>query len=96
MSSWLSSAWSWLKDEWNAFEAWVNTWMPGLKTLIVSALGAVSSGAAVMQQYISGLPLDKFMNATQIAVLTAVLFTLAFWFHGLGSRVDARAADVTT
>lgn len=81
--------WQAIKDTWNKFEAWVHSWMPGFKTLITTGLGAVASGAAVLQQYIGGLPLNTFMTATQVAILSAVLFTLAFWFKGMGDRVDA-------
>lgn len=93
--SFLSSLWLSLKSAWAKFEAWVASWMPGLKTHVVTGLGAISMGAASIQEYISGLPLSVFMNVTQVAVLTTVLFTLAFWFHGLGDRVDARANSNT-
>jgi len=75
---------SWLKNKWNSFEAWVASWMPGLKTKIVAGLGALGSFAGLAQQYVSGLPLDKFMTASQVLIVTSVLFTLAFWFRGLG------------
>ena len=90
MIKWFSDRWSratkWLKDKLNKFNDWMATWAPGAKTKIASGLGAVSMFAAMMQEYISGLPLDKFITGTQVAVLSAVLFTLAFWFRGLTSR----------
>lgn len=89
--SFLSSLWSGLKSTWAKFEAWVASWMPGFKTHLVSGLGAIGSGAGLLQEYISGLPLDHLMTASQILFLTGVLFTLAFWFHGLTERVESRA-----
>lgn len=79
---------TWLKDKWNAFETWVYSWMPGWKTHIVTGLGVVGSGAAVLQEYISGLPTTVFVSATQLSIASLVLFTLAFWFHNMGSRVS--------
>lgn len=89
--SFLSSLWSSVKSIWAKFEAWVASWMPGFKTHVVTGLGAVGTGAGILQSYVSGLPLDHFMTATQVAVAGAILFTLAFWFHGMTDRVDARA-----
>lgn len=77
---------SWLKGVWNKFEAWVASWIPGLKTELVTALGALGSFAAVLQEYVSGLPLSEFMTGTQIAIASGVLFTLAFWFRNIGAR----------
>lgn len=85
------TVWGWVTYAWGKFEEWVHMVAPGLKTLIASGLGAVSTFAATLQEYITGLPLDKFVSGTQIAILTTVLFTLAFWFHGMGDRVDARS-----
>ena len=79
----MSKIWSWIKDKWNKFETWVASWAPGLKTKLASAAGAVGSGALVVQSYITGLPLDKFITGTQIAIVTAILFTLSFWFRHL-------------
>lgn len=78
--------WSWLKAKWNSFEDWVASCMPGLKTKLVTGLGAVGSAAAMLQQYITGLPLDKLMTATQVTVVGIVLFTLAFWFRSLADK----------
>lgn len=77
---------TWIKNTWDKFEAWVASWMPGFKTYTITALGAVGSAAGVLQEYITGLPLSTFMNATQITIATAVLFSLAFWFRRLADR----------
>lgn len=76
----------WVKAKWNQFEAWVATWAPGVKTRMVAGLGTLGSVAALMQEYISGLPLDKFISATSITIIGMVLFTMAFWFRGLSNR----------
>lgn len=75
------------QSKWQRFEAWSYSWAPGFKTKIVTSLGALSSLAAMLQQYVSGLPLDQFISASKLALITAILFTLAFWFHGMGDRV---------
>lgn len=89
--SFLSSLWSTIKSTWAKFEAWVASWMPGFKTHVVAGLGAIGSFAGILQEYVSGLPLSSFMTGTEVLFLTGALFTLAFWFHGLTDRVEARA-----
>lgn len=77
---------TWLKNAWNSFEAWVASWIPGLKTDIVTGLGALGSVAALGQEYLTGLPNSTFMTGTQMAIASTVLFTLAFWLRGIGDR----------
>jgi hypothetical protein len=84
----MSSIWTSIKNTWNWFEGEVAKIMPGLKTYLVTFLGALGSFAAVMQEYISGLPLSEFMTGTQVAIATTVLFTMAFWFHNLSDRTN--------
>lgn len=79
----LSSLWEQTKLTWTRFNLWMASLMPGLKTKLVTGLGAIGSAAAMLQGYITGLPLDKLLSATQLLVLAFVLFTLAFWFRGL-------------
>lgn len=86
MLSFLSSLWSSVKSIWAKFEAWVASWMPGFKTYIVTGLGSIGSIAALLQEYVTGLPLSMFMTGTQVAIATTVLFTLAFWFHNMSNR----------
>lgn len=87
---WLKNTISWINDKWISFEAWMASWAPGAKTRLVTGLGALGSVAGYAQQYITGLPVTKFVTAEQITIATAVLFTLAFWFRGLGDRVEER------
>lgn len=56
---------------------------PGLKTKIVTGLGAVGSLAALLSEYVAGIPLAQFIGATEALLVTAVLFTLAFWFRSM-------------
>lgn len=91
MFTWIKTAWSWIKGLWAKFEAWVASWAPGLKTKLISALGMLGSTAGVLQEYITGIPMDRFVSGTTVAITAAVLFTLAFWLRGLGDRVTARA-----
>lgn len=81
---------SFLFNLWSKFEAWVASWMPGLKTFVVTGIGAIGSLAATLQEYVTGLPLSEFMTGTQIAIGTTILFTLAFWFRHL-SDVNANS-----
>lgn len=80
---------TWLTNAWAGFEAWVYSWMPGWKHFIVTGLGFIGSTAAVLQTYVTGLPLDKLMTATQVAVATIVISLLALWFGNMGNRVNA-------
>lgn len=57
--------------------------LPGLKTKITVGLGSLGSIAAVLQQYMGGLPLDRIATPTQILIITTILFSLAFWFKDL-------------
>ena len=82
----------WIKDKWAKFEAWVAGWAPGFKTRLVTGLGSLGTLAGFMQEYISGVPLDKFITGTQIAIVTCVLFTLSFWLRNIGKRVEDRNA----
>jgi len=79
---------SFAKWSWNEFNDWCATIAPGVKTKTVTALGALGSGAYALQQYVSGLPPTTFVTAEKLSIITAVLFTLAFWFRGLGERTE--------
>lgn len=68
------------------FDCWVYSWLPGLKTKILTITSAVGLFAASIQDYISKLPLDQLISAKTLAIITAVVFTLAFWFHGMKDR----------
>jgi hypothetical protein len=90
IKEWAVKAWEfikkpfvWLKKQWDKLEAWLTKKAPGVKTFLVTALGAVGSWAASMQEYLSGVPLDKLVKAEQALIVTAVLFTLAFWTRRL-------------
>jgi len=78
--------WTWLKDKWNRFHNWCASWAPGFKTFLVTALGALGSFGASAQEYLTGVPLDKFVTAQEALIITTVLFTLAFWFRSLSNR----------
>ena len=60
--------------------------LPGLKTRITTALGAIGSGSAVLLEYVKGAPLDQLISAKQLAVLGFVLFSLAYWFRSLSNN----------
>lgn len=81
-----NKAWAWIKDKWNQFNNWLAFKMPGLKTKIIMAVGAVGSFAGVLQDYLTGLPLSTFLTATHIAIITGVLFTLGFWARMMTDR----------
>lgn len=87
----LKKLWAGVKSAYGKFEDWVHSWMPGWKTFIVSAFGTIGSTAAVCQQYITQLPLDKFITANEVAAATLIISLLALWFHGMGERVEDRS-----
>ena len=78
----------WLKDKWTSFEAWTASWFPGLKTKITVALGFLGNTAYVLKDYLSGLPIGEYINTTNLLIANMVLFTLAYWFRGLGERTE--------
>jgi len=84
----MSKAWAWLKEKWNKFDAWVASWAPGVKTKIVAALGALGNAAYTVQQFVIGIPANDIVNARNLVILNLILFTLAFWFRGMGERHD--------
>lgn len=85
-----------IQEYWGKFEDWVHGWAPGFKTRITTGLGALSSIAASVQGYFSGLPLSEYISAHTLAITSAVLFSLSYWFRGMGDRVEAREEEVKT
>ena len=79
---------SYLRTKWNSFETWVASWLPGLKTKITVGLGFLGNTAYVLKDYLSGLPIGEYVNTTNLLIANMVLFTLAFWFRGLGERTE--------
>lgn len=73
----------WVYNQWLKFNAWVASITPGIKTKLVTFLGSIGSLAGAMQEYITGVPLSQFVTAEHAVMITAGLFTLAFWFKGL-------------
>jgi len=80
-----------LQQLYGNFEDWVHSWWPGAKTRITAALGSIGMAAAALQGYVTGLPTVKYISAETLSLLGAGLFTLSYWFSGMGQRVDARA-----
>lgn len=80
---------NYLKDKWNKFECWVHTWFPGIKTKAVLLMGTVGQGAALLQEFFSGLPTADFISTKTLSLISLALFVLAFWFKNMGERVDA-------
>ncbi len=87
---WLKTIVTSIETAWTTFESWVARVTPGIKTKLATGLGALGSVGAMGQQYITQMPLTKFITAEQIAAASLVLFTLAFWFRGIGDRVQTR------
>lgn len=83
---------AWLKDKWAKFEAWVHSWFPGFKTRFVAGLGTAGMIAGYLQEYISGLPLTTWISTQTLMLISAGLFSLSYWFHGMGDRVEARVS----
>ncbi len=78
--------WTWLKDKWNGFHNWCASWAPGFKTFLISAVGIFGSAGAAMQEYLTGVPLDKFVTTQEALIITTVLFSLTFWARTLTNR----------
>lgn len=90
-----SKTWfSWIQNKWAQFETWFHTsYLPGLKTRLTIYASVIGSTAATLQQYITGLPLEKFVSGQTIAISGLVLALLALWFRGMGERVEQRIED---
>lgn len=86
MLMWIKKAWEWIKVQVNKFNDWAASIAPGIKTKLVAGAGAVGSGAAALQQYITGLPLDQIVTAEKAVMISAVLFTLAFWTRHISEK----------
>lgn len=83
MSKVLSRIWNVIKKPFVSIHEWLKGKMPGFKTKLVAGLGALGSLAALLQEYVSGLPLNQLLGVTETLIVSAVLFTLAFWFRGM-------------
>lgn len=82
----LKSLWMSIRGQFDKFEAWVADSWPGWKTRIVTGLGALGSFAGLVQEYITGIPLDKLVDTQTAVIFTAILFTLAYWFRRLADK----------
>ena len=80
---------AWIKKTWDKFHNWCAKVAPGVKTFLITALGGLGSLGALGQQYITGIPLDKFATAEQILIVNIVLFSMAFWARALSNRETA-------
>lgn len=76
------------KQYWQRFETWVYSWFPGYKTKAMAALGTLGSLAALLQQFVTGLPITQKISADTMLIVSSVLFTLSYWFKDMGSRVE--------
>jgi hypothetical protein len=81
--NYITAPFKWVYNQWLKFNTWLASITPGIKTKLVSFLGGVGSLAAFTQEWISGIPLSQFVTAEQALMVTALLFTLSFWFRGL-------------
>lgn len=88
MFTWLTKAKDWIVAKWHKFEDWMASIAPGIKTKTVAALGTVGSLAGSMQEYVTGVPLTQVVTAEHAMMITAGLFTLAFWFKRLADRYN--------
>lgn len=77
---------NWIISKRDQFESWVASWLPGMKTKIIAAVGALGMLAALLQDYITGLPLEQFISAPKLAITNAILFTLAYWTKRLSDK----------
>lgn len=75
-----------IKAKRDQFEKWVAGCLPGWKTKIVMATGAAGTAALVIQEYISGLPLEAIITPTKLAIANAILFTVGYWTKRLSDK----------
>ena len=80
----MKKVWNFIKRPFVAVHEWLKGKMPGFKTKLVAALGAIGSFAGLMQEYLTGVPLSQLLGVTEALIVSTVLFTLAFWFRSMG------------
>lgn len=79
----MNKIWSYVKAPFIWVHEKVKKIAPGLKTKTIAALGALGSLAGVLQEYLTGVPLSVFIGVTEALIVSAVLFTLNFWFRSM-------------
>ncbi len=94
----LNNIWSGIKSLWDRFEAWVASWVPGLKTKIIAGVTWISGASALFAEYLKTVDLSAVVNATSLSITMIVLGTLTFWLRNIGTRVEDRemADDLPT
>lgn len=80
---------NWFSKTWNKFHNWCAKVAPGVKTFLIAAVGIFGSAGAAAQEYLTGVPLEKFVTAQEALIVTTVLFTLTFWARALTNRATA-------
>lgn len=80
---------AWFSKTWNKFHNWCAKVAPGVKVFLISAVGVFGSAGAAAQEYLTGVPLEKFVTAQEALIVTTVLFTLTFWARALTNRAPS-------
>jgi hypothetical protein len=84
--------WNVIKTKWVEFEAWLDSWLPDVKTKIVVALGALGDFAFTIRESLgdlTGINLGKYITPDTVTAINVGLFAVAYWFRGLDKRVEA-------
>lgn len=90
MFNFFKNIWAGAKELWARFEAWVASWLPGLKTYLVNAAGMLAVGAAALEAYLKNVDLSQVINAKTLAITMVAVSTLTFWLANIPSRVASR------
>jgi hypothetical protein len=82
----LKKIWREVKRPFIQFHEWIKSIAPGVKTKTILFLGWVGSTAALMQEFVSGLPLSQIVGVTEAVIISAVLFSIAFWTNSMRAK----------
>lgn len=90
-----NTTFGYLRCKWAQFETWFQTtYLPGLKTRIALYSTFIGATATTLKEQLPSLPLDKYVSASTLGIVTMVLALLALWFNKMHNQVEARVEDI--
>lgn len=80
----------WVKNKWNAFEAWVASKAPEWKVKLVALAGGLVDLAVILQDTLKAIPAEQLFNPKYILIANAIAMVLIIWLRGISARTSAR------
>lgn len=79
---------TWIKNKWHAFEAWLDNLLPGVKTKIVNVLAMVGMAATAVYSYLENVSISSLVDAKTLGIIMFVVSTLSYWLRDISKRVE--------